>query len=464
MDKFEYELKVEQIEKLIHRGDYVTAKKIADGMEFKKEKDTRLLRRIAELYIEAREYERATILLRQAYNTSPRGIMILERMIDVAFESENIDLAEECLEAYEKAAPDSSEYAFNMYRLSVEKKAPAADLIKWLEEYTSKEMDEEYSYRLAELYEEVGERAKCIKQCDYIIDFFCFGEYVDKAAELKEKFAELDEYQKRRLASPHEYEKEYKDYVKENDVKQVRQAREEAAEKQILEAQLMEQQEAELGEQITGIVEENEKKKNEISLDGLVQDEMLLAEKSLEAENIMGGADVNAAVEDTAKEAKKTSEAEPVSLWAGIRNKLKKQIKTPSVLDDEDENDPGFSPEFDAEFEQGLIDAEEDEKGTELERTLLEGPADKDITGQAEEDVTFREEESASEPEEADSSAFDLLKTGAEEAAGEEAAQAADKEEAETEEPQKKDASRMPIAGFTVSSDEDTELAEEDEP
>ena len=41
MDKFEYELKVEQIEKLIHRGDYVTAKKIADGMEFKKEKDTR---------------------------------------------------------------------------------------------------------------------------------------------------------------------------------------------------------------------------------------------------------------------------------------------------------------------------------------------------------------------------------------------------------------------------------------
>ena len=145
MDKFEYELKVEQIEKLIHRGDYVTAKKIADGMEFKKEKDTRLLRRIAELYIEAREYERATILLRQAYNTSPRGIMILERMIDVAFESENIDLAEECLEAYEKAAPDSPEYAFNMYRLSVEKKAPAADLIKWLEEYTSKEMDEEYS-------------------------------------------------------------------------------------------------------------------------------------------------------------------------------------------------------------------------------------------------------------------------------------------------------------------------------
>ena len=463
MDKFEYELKVEQIEKLIHRGDYVTAKKIADGMEFKKEKDTRLLRRIAELYIEAREYERATILLRQAYNTSPRGIMILERMIDVAFESENIDLAEECLEAYEKAAPDSPEYAFNMYRLSVEKKAPAAELIKWLEEYTSKEMDEEYSYRLAELYEEVGERAKCIKQCDYIIDFFCFGEYVDKAAELKEKFAELDEYQKRRLASPHEYEKEYKDYVKENDVKQVRQAREEAAEKQILEAQFMEQQEAELGEQITGIVEENEKKKNEISLDGLVQDEILLAEKSLEAENIKGGADVNAAVEDTAKEANKASEAEPVSLWAGIRNKLKKQIKTPSVLDDKDENDPGFSPEFDAEFEQGLIEAEEDEKGAELERTLLEGPADKDITGQAKEDVTF-EEESASEPEEADSSAFDLQEMGEEEAAGEEAAQAADKEEAETEEPQKKDASRMPIAGFTVSSDEDTELAEEDEP
>lgn len=388
MDKFEYELKVEQIEKLIYRGDHTTAKKIADGMEWKKEKDTKLLRKVAELYVDAGENEKALYLLRLAYNSSPRGIMILERMISIALESGNIELAEEFCDAYEKAAPESSEYALYRYKLAVERQESAAELIKWLKDYTGKEMDEEYSYKLAELYEEIGDREKCIRQCDYIIDFFCFGEFVDKAAELKEKFADLDEYQMRRMSKRDIYEEEYNTYIQENDLRQKRQAREEAAEKQILEAQMMEMAEAELGEQVNEIFEEQERSKDEINLDGLVMEEMLQAEASVKAENDADSdfdedfdEDEDLEDEDDDFFLDDEPKREGKGFWAGIKSKIKKQgvkseeeaefDKVKAELEDAFEETKNS---FELDFENEADEEAEEDKPTEAVVESIEEP------------------------------------------------------------------------------------------
>ena len=41
MDKYEFNIKVEQIKKMVSRGDYETAMKIADTIDWKKTRNTR---------------------------------------------------------------------------------------------------------------------------------------------------------------------------------------------------------------------------------------------------------------------------------------------------------------------------------------------------------------------------------------------------------------------------------------
>jgi len=43
MDKYEFNIKVEQIKKLVNKGDYETAMKIADGIDWRRVRSTSLL-------------------------------------------------------------------------------------------------------------------------------------------------------------------------------------------------------------------------------------------------------------------------------------------------------------------------------------------------------------------------------------------------------------------------------------
>ena len=50
MDKYEFNIKVEQIKKLVNKGDYETAMKIADGIDWRRVRSTSLLASISQVY------------------------------------------------------------------------------------------------------------------------------------------------------------------------------------------------------------------------------------------------------------------------------------------------------------------------------------------------------------------------------------------------------------------------------
>ena len=188
MDKYEYEIKTEQIRKLILLKEYDTAKKIADGMKWGKEKNPRLLSEVAELYVMSGEYDDAIDLLLQAYDYAHPGRLILKRLVEVAILAKNYRNAAEYCEEFHDLAPRDTEYYLMRYKVdeaagnvSVERR------IALLERYTASEMSEEWKLRLAQLYAEAGRVPDCVKLCDEIIFLFCNGEYVIEAMELKQQ-------------------------------------------------------------------------------------------------------------------------------------------------------------------------------------------------------------------------------------------------------------------------------------
>ena len=50
MDKYEFNIKVEQIKKMVSRGDYGTAMKIADTIDWHRVRNASLLSMIAQIY------------------------------------------------------------------------------------------------------------------------------------------------------------------------------------------------------------------------------------------------------------------------------------------------------------------------------------------------------------------------------------------------------------------------------
>ncbi len=277
MDKFEYELKVEQIEKLVAREDYSTAKKIADSMEWKKEKDPKLLSHVAELYAQAGDIDKALKIYNYAYNASSRGLLILERMTELAIIFGQLDLAEELVEEYRGAGAYEPDYYMFKYQIAEGRGEDYVKRIPYLEKYCDSELDEDAMYQLAWLYDRAGMTDKCVKMCDFIIDYFCFGENVDHAITLKLNHAKLTEYQERRVTNADEYKQSYEDYLKSQSEAEKREKSEKKAEEKIRQDAIMEQQENDLGKQVSEIVEQNEREKQEINLKAMVAEEEAMA-------------------------------------------------------------------------------------------------------------------------------------------------------------------------------------------
>ena len=57
MDKYEYRVKLEQIEKLVSKKDFITAAKIADGIDWRRVKSVNTLNMIADIYEETNRLE-----------------------------------------------------------------------------------------------------------------------------------------------------------------------------------------------------------------------------------------------------------------------------------------------------------------------------------------------------------------------------------------------------------------------
>ena len=218
MDKYEYKVKLAQIEKLVAKKDYVTAAKIADGIDWRKVKSVTTLNMVADVYEATNRLEDCYEILNMVYDRSPVGRRVVYRMTEIATKMHDFEEAIDLYKEFVKIAPrDLSKYILK-YQIYRERGSSVTDQITILEEYKSYEYDERWAYELACLYEEAGMIDRCIEECDELILWFSEGEYVAKAMELKMKYQELTASQQEKYEHRFDYlEQEAADEVEETE-------------------------------------------------------------------------------------------------------------------------------------------------------------------------------------------------------------------------------------------------------
>lgn len=93
MDKYEFNIKVEQIRKLSNQGDFETAMKIADTIDWKKVRNANLLSMVANVYEKNHEYQDAKDILLMAFERAPIGKRLLYKLTDLSLKEGNVEEA-----------------------------------------------------------------------------------------------------------------------------------------------------------------------------------------------------------------------------------------------------------------------------------------------------------------------------------------------------------------------------------
>lgn len=195
MDKYEYNLKLDQMKNLCAEERYEEAAEIADTINWNKVKNVNALVKVGEVFEKAERYRESHDVLLMAYDRSPIGRMIIYRLAEVAIKMKDFTGAQEYYDEFVKIAPhDSLRYVLR-YHMRKAQDAPYDELIAILEEFKEQEYIEEWAYELAYLYHKAEKVDKCVDACDELILWFGDGPYVERALELKMLYQPLNKQQ-----------------------------------------------------------------------------------------------------------------------------------------------------------------------------------------------------------------------------------------------------------------------------
>lgn len=185
MDKYEFNLKVEQIRKLAGKKQYKEASRIAKDMNWTKVKDWATLAMVINVHEAVADYEEARDMAILAYNRNLGGRKLIYKLTEFLIKLQDFENADQLYDEYEKASQHDVNRFILFYDLRKAEKASNNELIEILEDYKEHEIDEKYMYELAELYFKTNRKEECIKICDDIVLWFQDGVYVEKAVRLK---------------------------------------------------------------------------------------------------------------------------------------------------------------------------------------------------------------------------------------------------------------------------------------
>jgi len=185
VDRYEYRTKMEQIDKAKEIGDYQTAGRIAETIDWSRVKRVAVLCDIADLYDRIGRYEECKNMLLMAYERSPIGRMIVYRLCDVSIKLKDINEAKTYFDLFLQLAPSDPHKYILQYKIEKASGAPIDRLISILENLKSREFMENWAYELAYLYHKKGMITQCVEECNDIFLWFGEGKYVEKALELK---------------------------------------------------------------------------------------------------------------------------------------------------------------------------------------------------------------------------------------------------------------------------------------
>ncbi len=188
MDKYEYNLRNEEISDLMRQRDYGRAVEIADTIDWTRVRSVKTLCKISDLYKVNKRYSEAKILLEQAYEKMPNGKPIVSSLCELCVKMGDVVGATEYYKRYVQMAPTSNQKFILLYKIYEAQEVSLEERIQVLEELLKREPAAgkgKWSYELATLYNRIGLTTKCVEECDELITLLREGKYVKKAMELK---------------------------------------------------------------------------------------------------------------------------------------------------------------------------------------------------------------------------------------------------------------------------------------
>lgn len=209
MDKNEQQDIIRTIKAMHNGGNYRGILATVRDMHLDRIKDKQVLEIIAEAYELSGLYEDAREALLIAYEKFPQSRSLAYRLAVISVKLENLDDAVDFYEDFCRLSPSDNSRFILKYMIGKAGGIETKELIKVLEQYTSREMDDKWLYELARLYHEEGRADECVALCDEITLWYASGEYEKAALELKFTHKALSPLQQAR------YEEIMSEYVAE---------------------------------------------------------------------------------------------------------------------------------------------------------------------------------------------------------------------------------------------------------
>ncbi len=191
LDKEEFRIKLEEINHLVQQKDYKGAMNVVDSIDWRRVKMfvpfVWLVRSM--LPINAMRTARKFFLL--AYHRASIGKNILYRLVEVSLKMGDVSDAVEYYEEYREVAPNDNTQYILKYKILREKKHLSQSRSRFWRTIRRRNLPRKWSYELAKLYYQDGDKEKCLELCNEIILWFNEGKYVMKAMDLKQRMGAL---------------------------------------------------------------------------------------------------------------------------------------------------------------------------------------------------------------------------------------------------------------------------------
>ena len=211
MDKEEFRVKLEEINRLVEEEDYKGAMDVVDDIDWRRVKNVRTLCVVGEIYAANKRYEDSKEIFLLAYHKAPIGKNILYRLIEISLKTGDIQDAREYYDEYLEVAPHDNAKYILQYKIAKAEGQSKEKQIQILEKYKDAEFTEKWSYELAKLYYETGDEKNCTSLVDEMVVWFNDGKYVGKALDLKKKFGTLTESEEEKILQEEKEEEIHSD-------------------------------------------------------------------------------------------------------------------------------------------------------------------------------------------------------------------------------------------------------------
>ena len=193
MDKYEYNLKLEEITKLADQGYYEDAADIIDTIDWRRVRNVRTLCMISEIYEEVGRLQDSKALLLRAYRKSQAVRSILFHLTEISVKLREFDDAAEFYSEFVEAAPhDNSRYLLK-YMIYRGRGAAIEDQIEILEQHVDDHEKDLINNHIERIMNSLCNPLSAVIFSDLVTDLErCSDHAINLAYALKERPSEMD--------------------------------------------------------------------------------------------------------------------------------------------------------------------------------------------------------------------------------------------------------------------------------